>query len=77
VARAADWPRERDAVLAGLFEDAATSALRAPVISERSVLARKVAKRIVPERLRPLARRAVRRFDGAVRAVADVVDRRL
>jgi hypothetical protein len=37
------------------------------VLSERSIVLRGLAKRVVPERYRPLARRAVAQLDAASR----------
>jgi len=59
--------------MAEAFERAATDALRAPVFSERSIVLRRILKRLVPTPLLPTARRAVLVIDGISRRVVDLV----
>jgi hypothetical protein len=66
---AGSWMAGDTARLDDAFEHAARAALRAPALSERSLVLRRVAKRIVPERYRPAARQIVVRFDAASRVV--------
>ena len=58
------------------YERATRRALRAPALAERSVVLRKVGKRVVPQRLVPLAKRLVRGFDRCSRGVAELVSYR-
>ncbi len=58
------WSNAMQAELDQAFERAATKALRTAALYERSVVLRRVARRIVPRSLRPVAKRAVRVFDG-------------
>lgn len=58
VRRAAQWSAADDAELDRRFEAAAVAALRVPALAERSAYLRRVGRRVVPERLRPVARRA-------------------
>ena len=58
------------------YESATRLALRAPALGERSVVLRKVGKKVLPERLVPLAKRLVRGFDRSSRGVADLVSHR-
>jgi hypothetical protein len=61
------WSAEDDARVELSYEQAATSALRAPLLAERSVALRRIAKRVVPKALVPAARRAVGVVDGLSR----------
>jgi hypothetical protein len=63
------WTPAATARLDEAFERAARAALRAPVLSERSLVLRRVAQRVVPPRYRPIVRRLVRRADAFSRAV--------
>ena len=53
------------------FERAATDALRAPVLAERSIVLRRLAKRLIPVSLRPVARRGVAVLDETSRRLYD------
>jgi hypothetical protein len=55
------------------FESAAVVALRAPVLAERSIVLRRIGKRVVPVSLRPVARRGVAVLDGLSRRVFDLL----
>jgi len=57
--------------MADAFERAATDALRAPVLAERSIVLRRVGKRLIPASLRPVARRGVGVLDEASRRLFD------
>jgi len=59
------------------FEAAAVRALRVPALGERSARLRRLAKRVVPKRARPLVRRAARRGDQAVRRAYELAESRL
>jgi hypothetical protein len=61
------WGADEDAAAELAYEQAAASALRAPLLGERSVALRRVAKRVVPKALVPAARRAVGVVDGLSR----------
>ena len=63
------WSAEDDARVELFYEQAAASALRAPLFAERSVALRRVAKRVVPKALLPAARRAVGVVDSLSRRV--------
>jgi hypothetical protein len=63
------WSAEDDARVELAYEQAAAAALRAPLLAERSVVLRRVAKRVVPKALVPAARRAVGVVDGLSRRV--------
>ena len=52
------------------FERAAVRALRAPDPIERSVLLRRMARRMLPARLRPVVGRVVRAVEHRLRAAA-------
>jgi hypothetical protein len=64
------WSDADDARAELIYEEAATSALRAPLLAERSVVLRRVAKRVVPKALVPATRRAVGVVDRLSRRVA-------
>jgi hypothetical protein len=64
------WSAEDDVRVEHAYEQAAASALRAPLLAERSVALRRMAKRIVPKALVPAARRAVGVVDGFSRRVS-------
>jgi len=66
------WGAGDDAALEAAYEQAATSALRAPLLGERSVALRRVAKRVLPKALVPTARRVVGAVDGISRRVVGV-----
>ena len=61
------WSAEDDARVELAYEQAAASALRAPLFAERSVALRRIAKRVVPKALVPAARRAVGVVDALSR----------
>lgn len=63
------WSAEDDVRLETAYEQAASSALRAPLLAERSVALRRIAKRVIPKSLVPAARRAVGAVDGLSRRV--------
>jgi hypothetical protein len=63
------WSAADDLGVELAFEQAAVSALRAPLLAERSVALRRVGKRVVPKALVPAARRAVGVVDGVSRRV--------
>ncbi len=63
------WGAEDSARLDEEFERAARRALRAPVLADRSLRLRRVAKALVPARYRPLARRGVAHFDALSRSM--------
>jgi hypothetical protein len=69
-----EWPQIRTEQANAAFERAATEALRAPVLAERSVVLRRVAKYVVPKSARPLARRFVGRVDALSRRITDAVN---
>jgi len=58
------------------FERAAAQALRVPVLAERSVHLRRVAKMLLPRALRPAVRRLASRFDETSRTLATHFARR-
>jgi hypothetical protein len=64
------WGAEDDASVQLAYEQAATAALRAPQLAERSVALRRIAKRVVPKALVPAARRAVGALDSFSRRAA-------
>jgi hypothetical protein len=70
------WSAARAAEWAALFERSAVDALRAPVLAERSIVLRRIGKRLVPTRLLPVARRAVRVADALSRWVVDATVKR-
>ncbi len=70
---ASRWPDERTAEMSAAFERATVDALRAPVLAERSIVLRKIAKRLLPRSARPVARRAVAVVDGISRRVVDAI----
>ena len=70
VRREGRWSATDDLELDRRFEAAATAALRVPALAERSTCLRQVGRRVVPERLRPTARRAATTLDRALAAVA-------
>jgi hypothetical protein len=74
-ARLSEWPPERTAALETAFERAATEALRAPVLAERSIYLRRIAKILLPSAARPAARRLVVKFDALSRTVVDAIGR--
>ncbi|HEY5272334.1 MAG TPA: hypothetical protein VIJ34_03760 [Acidimicrobiales bacterium] len=63
------WGVQDEVGLEAAYEQAATSALRAPLLAERSVALRRIAKRVVPKALVPAARRVVGAVDGVSRRV--------
>ena len=63
------WSAEDDARVEHAYEQVAASALRAPLLAERSVALRRIAKRVVPKALVPAARRVVGVVDGLSRRV--------
>ncbi len=65
VREAGQWTSVDDAELDRRFEAAAVAALRVPALAERSAFLRQVGRRVVPERLRPAARRAAGLVDRA------------
>jgi hypothetical protein len=66
------WSAEDDVRVELAYEQAAASALRAPLLAERSVALRRVAKRVIPKALVPATRRAVGVVDGLSRWVSGV-----
>lgn len=65
VRQAGQWSAAEDAELDRRFEAAAVAALRVPALAERSTFLRQVGRRVVPEQLRPAARRAAGIVDRA------------
>lgn len=63
---------ERDGALRA-FEEAARQALRAPALAERSVVLRRVGKRVLPASLRPFAKQVVRVIDRSGRTVTELL----
>ena len=63
------WSAEDDVRLGTGYEQAAAAALRAPLLAERSVALRRIAKRVIPKALVPAARRGVAAIDGLSRRV--------
>jgi hypothetical protein len=63
------WGADDTARLDEEFERAARGALRAPVLADRSLRLRRVAKALVPARCRPLARRGVAHLDALSRSM--------
>jgi predicted component of type VI protein secretion system len=63
------WSAEDEARVETIYEQAAILALRAPLLAERSVALRRIAKRVLPKALVPAARRAVGAVDGLSRRV--------
>lgn len=59
------WSNADDAELDRRFEAAAIAALRVPALAERSAFLRQLGRRVVPEQLRPAARRAAGLVDRA------------
>jgi hypothetical protein len=74
--RAPQWPVARTAAMAAAFERAASDALRAPVLAERSVRLRRLAKAVIPPSARPVARRVVAHLDALSRRLVDLAVRR-
>jgi hypothetical protein len=66
---------ERDAALRA-YEEAARQALRAPALAERSVVLRRVGKRVLPASLLPLAKRVVRGIDRSSKGVTALLSHR-
>jgi hypothetical protein len=64
------WTAEDDLRLETAYEAAATLALRTPLLAERSVALRRIAKRVTPKVFVPAARRVVGTVDGLSRRVA-------
>ena len=60
---------EADSTIAA-FDNAAAQALRVPVLAERSVHLRRLAKLLLPRALRPVAKRLALRFDETSRTLA-------
>lgn len=65
VRQAGQWSAAEEAELDRRFEMAAVAALRVPALAERSTFLRQVGRRVVPEHLRPAARRAAGMVDRA------------
>ena len=70
------WGPDQVEAAARAYELAAKQALRAPVLAERSVVLRRVGKRILPVRLVPVAKRMVRGFDGLSKSVVGRTSRK-
>jgi len=64
-------PPEFLAELDHRFEQAAERALKVPAFAERSAVARRIARRVVPAPARPLLRRAGARTDRLLRRLAE------
>lgn len=64
------WSLADDVELDAAFGRAAVAALRAPVLAERSVRLRRIAKAVVPRALRPVLRTVVAHLDEISRRVA-------
>jgi hypothetical protein len=67
------FPSSDVAEMERAFEQSARQALRAPAFAERSVLIRRAAKRLLPRRLVPVAKRSVARFDALSKRVIDAL----
>lgn len=63
------WRGEDDVEIERVYERVAIAALRTPLLAERSVALRRIAKRVVPRRLLPVARRGVAVIDNLSRRV--------
>lgn len=70
------WRQSESDATNAAFQDAARRALRAPVLAERSVHLRRLAKRVLPSALRPTAKRLVVHFDKTSRALASRLAKR-
>lgn len=57
------WSNAMQVELDQGFERAARKALRAAALYERSVMLRRIARRVIPTGLRPIAKRAARLLD--------------
>src|SRR5487761_2704984 len=64
------WDAAANAATAAAFKRATRDALRAPVLVERSIHLRRLAKAMLPRALRPSAKRLATRFDKTSRALA-------
>lgn len=65
-----DTENERVAVA---FEQCAVAALRAPVLAERSIVLRRVGKRVIPRALVPTVKRVVKVADAMSRRVVEML----
>jgi hypothetical protein len=70
------WGSAQREATAHAYEVSARHALRVPMFAERSVVLRRVAKRIVPRSLVPITKRVVRGFDRSSRGVAEMLSRK-
>lgn len=68
-------PSERDTAQHA-YELAARQSLRTPALAERSLVLRRVGKRVVPASLVPLTKRVVRSFDRSSRGVVEMLSHR-
>lgn len=66
------WTATDDERLALRFEQCATESLRAPVLAERSIVLRRIAKRVTPRVLVPTVKRLVKLADAASRRLVDL-----
>jgi hypothetical protein len=70
------WSVADDEWASLLYERAATAALRAPVLADRSIVLRRIVKRVTPRALVPTVKRVVKLFDEASRRLVDVASSR-
>jgi nuclear transport factor 2 (NTF2) superfamily protein len=70
------WSERDDERVSLAFEQCATAALRAPVLAERSIVLRRIAKRITPRALVPTVKRLVKLADATSRRVVEMLSSR-
>ncbi|MGP8162406.1 MAG: hypothetical protein ACLQAN_01265 [Acidimicrobiales bacterium] len=75
LAAAGRWTAENTAELDRVFERSATRALRRPRFAERSLMLRRIARRVVPAPARPYLRRVLASFEGPRRVLGARRDR--
>ena len=66
LAQSGTWTPKDDQELARQFTRARTAAMRAPRITERSILMRRIARLVLPRRVRPPVRHALSHLERAV-----------